>query len=1116
MDGSLGSPPRPLPHFTSPPSRRPLRAPLPPTQQPLAHSSRPARKESLRMQGRDSEGIAMDGRGAFLEAALENRARNGVQVGSARALRERQAPGEARGDDEKRREQGQRPAQALVGVVGNWEGGSSGGSSLASLSRDEDGPEEVLREAESSLDADDVALSAAPVDLSRMTSTRRYMNELDPDDDVDIPGQDRSTWHSAWGSEARDSVASLEPLQRSVSGRRRGRAGLPRDSTLTTASVDGDPFSYSVYASMPSPRDSTFPSHAPLVPSTSTAPPPFSRTPIVRIGPPSPTTEAFLQDPHDSTLWSSDVALSAEPASIPPPELSPPISSSSSDQTVTPSNAPSPPSLAQSQGRTRSQTFSSGPKNFSRPFLPPSPTHSPLRPTADLAPIVPSARRPSSPRTDTADTSLSSPLDRSSSLGHASLLDRSSSMGHSSATSHSTHALAWDDGARTRMQEEAKRAIALARSRSQRAVAGREYGSHDRDADGSFEELQSVEDVQEVLSPYGGEVDDSPSSIHFPPPSSAPSLPPPAPATAYSVSEYGDTAQYAVYHPEDEPLPHDSPAALSAPFRPASPTTPAPFYLAPSSPVASTSTLSLPHHQPPFDLPIPQLHVPPAPASPRQRNVLRKPRPPPSAASDSASQPMARSHSGASSTKSEPAHPPKGGIWSRFRSRSKSRGASERPDPALWAQERPPMPISHGSAITVTGLSSSLPAPSPRFGAYSPSPSSISPSPASTPGLRSRSPLPSGTAVPLSQAEFSRLAASRPAFGRHGTSEVDLILRNVQGAKTVQAGTSSLAASGPARAVVVHRGGYEHGGEGANDDEVEQLSEGVARAALGQSHERGLSSAPSLYSNYSFYSLPSAGTDSPASPVPPPSASSAALAPPDPAPPTQSQHARQPSNMSTMQKLGFASRRDGTASSLMARTPSGKEVRRDPVTPDDYLQLGIDLHEAGELERAAWCFEQSARRNGGCGAGMLMYGLTLRHGWGCQVNAPLGFRYLQMAAESVVEDLDRVVFGGRTLSEAEANTKAAKSELVLALHEIGASYRFGWGVDKSKPMAFSYFKLAADLGDVDAQQDLAFCFANGKGCKKDVKQAAHYYRLAIEQGASDFGLSWVFKEKYLS
>ncbi|KPV73602.1 uncharacterized protein RHOBADRAFT_16823, partial [Rhodotorula graminis WP1] len=170
--------------------------------------------------------------------------------------------------------------------------------------------------------------------------------------------------------------------------------------------------------------------------------------------------------------------------------------------------------------------------------------------------------------------------------------------------------------------------------------------------------------------------------------------------------------------------------------------------------------------------------------------------------------------------------------------------------------------------------------------------------------------------------------------------------------------------------------------------------------------------------------------------------------------------------------------------------------------------------------------------DGGCGAGMLMYGLSLRHGWGCQVNTPLGFRFLQMAAESVVADLDRVVFGGRTLrprcvltfspsrrspsrSLGLTPTFGLQSELVLALHEIGASYRFGWGVDKSKQMAVSYFRLAADLGDVDAQQDLAFALANGKGCKKDLKEAARFYRLAIAQGAPSFGLSWVYKDKYL-
>lgn len=32
--------------------------------------------------------------------------------------------------------------------------------------------------------------------------------------------------------------------------------------------------------------------------------------------------------------------------------------------------------------------------------------------------------------------------------------------------------------------------------------------------------------------------------------------------------------------------------------------------------------------------------------------------------------------------------------------------------------------------------------------------------------------------------------------------------------------------------------------------------------------------------------------------------------------------------------------------------------------------------------------------------------------------------------------------------------------------------------------------MSANLGDPDAQAELAFCYANGKGCKKDMKLAA--------------------------
>jgi TPR repeat protein len=52
----------------------------------------------------------------------------------------------------------------------------------------------------------------------------------------------------------------------------------------------------------------------------------------------------------------------------------------------------------------------------------------------------------------------------------------------------------------------------------------------------------------------------------------------------------------------------------------------------------------------------------------------------------------------------------------------------------------------------------------------------------------------------------------------------------------------------------------------------------------------------------------------------------------------------------------------------------------------------------------------------------------------------------------------------------------------------------------------SYFQVAARLGDPDAQQSLAFCLANGKGCKKDKKEAAKWYRAAVSH--SMFNLSF--------
>lgn len=138
--------------------------------------------------------------------------------------------------------------------------------------------------------------------------------------------------------------------------------------------------------------------------------------------------------------------------------------------------------------------------------------------------------------------------------------------------------------------------------------------------------------------------------------------------------------------------------------------------------------------------------------------------------------------------------------------------------------------------------------------------------------------------------------------------------------------------------------------------------------------------------------------------------------------------------------------------------------------------------------------------------GMLMWGLAQRHGWGCAQSETKGFKWLRRAAEMAVDDLEARRNG--------MDSSAIKSELVLAIYEVGQSFFRGWGVEKDKKMAVKYYRLASELGDPDAQQDLAFCLANGKGCKKDRKEAAKWYRAAVAQGVSEVGLAWIYKEKY--
>ncbi|KAI9677936.1 MAG: hypothetical protein M1829_002433 [Trizodia sp. TS-e1964] len=186
---------------------------------------------------------------------------------------------------------------------------------------------------------------------------------------------------------------------------------------------------------------------------------------------------------------------------------------------------------------------------------------------------------------------------------------------------------------------------------------------------------------------------------------------------------------------------------------------------------------------------------------------------------------------------------------------------------------------------------------------------------------------------------------------------------------------------------------------------------------------------------------------------------------------------------------------------------------------DENIQEAIRLHEAGDLVRSTAMFGRLADPNGANNAlSQVLYGLALRHGWGCPPDAEKGVKYLSAAAKNSAAIEEAALRAGMKKGG------AAKGELVLAIFELANCFRYGWGVSKDPIAAKQYYETAANLGDTDAMNEVAWCYLEGFGVKKDktkaklpgLKQfsAAKYYRLAENSGNKTMGNSWIWKEKY--
>jgi hypothetical protein len=213
--------------------------------------------------------------------------------------------------------------------------------------------------------------------------------------------------------------------------------------------------------------------------------------------------------------------------------------------------------------------------------------------------------------------------------------------------------------------------------------------------------------------------------------------------------------------------------------------------------------------------------------------------------------------------------------------------------------------------------------------------------------------------------------------------------------------------------------------------------------------------------------------------------------------PKRKTHKSRPSSPSTL---------TSDASTIKARLVRSKQTSSE-LTPEMHLEKGIECHEVGSLQESTYHFRLAAKA--GLSDAMLLYALACRHGWGMRPNPAEAISWLQKAVNStqleVAED-EATAKQGKNLDAIDRAKH--KAQFALGVYELGMSYMKGWGVQQDKALALRCFEVAGSWGDVDALSEAGFCYTEGVGCKKDMKKAARFYRLAETKGVSMAGNSW--------
>ncbi|KAI0526084.1 hypothetical protein F5B22DRAFT_589058 [Xylaria bambusicola] len=204
---------------------------------------------------------------------------------------------------------------------------------------------------------------------------------------------------------------------------------------------------------------------------------------------------------------------------------------------------------------------------------------------------------------------------------------------------------------------------------------------------------------------------------------------------------------------------------------------------------------------------------------------------------------------------------------------------------------------------------------------------------------------------------------------------------------------------------------------------------------------------------------------------------------------------------------------DSASTIKPARSQHSSAPTAAEMSPEEHLAKGIKCHEEGSVKESTYHLRLAAL--GGDPTGMLLYALACRHGWGMRPNQKEGVQWLRKAADiagaEIAEDENHAK-EGKTIDFMENKTR--KAQFALSIYELGVSHMNGWGIEQDKALALRCFEISGSWGDVDALTEAGFCYAQGIGCKKDLKKSAKFYRMAEAKGMSMPGNSWIHKAKY--